>query len=106
MVTFDEFKKLDLRIGVITEVVDCPNADKLYIIKIDVGGEVKQSVAGVKKSYRPEELQGRRVVVLNNLQPTTIRGVESHVMILVASDETGLSILAPDKEVKAGSKIS
>ena len=106
MITFDEFKKLDLKVGVIKEVTDCPNADRLYIIKVDVGDEVKQCVAGIKKSYRPEELQGRKVVVLNNLQPSVIRGVESQAMILVASDETGISILAPDKDVKVGSKIS
>ena len=106
MITFEEFKKLDLRVGVIKEVADCPNADRLYIIKIDVGGEIKQSVAGVKKSYQPDQLLGRKVVVLNNLQPTTIRGVESQVMVLAASDETGLSVLVPEKDMKEGSKIS
>ncbi|MBI3991536.1 MAG: hypothetical protein HY350_05235 [Candidatus Omnitrophica bacterium] len=107
MVTFDEFKKLELKVGEIKEVSDCPNADRLYIIKIDVGGEIKQSVAGIKKFYAPEQILGKKVVVLNNLQPTVIRGVESQVMILAASDEAGLSVLVPDKkEVKTGSKIS
>ena len=106
MVKFDEFKKLDLKIARIKDVKAHPDADKLYVITIDLGTEERQVVAGIRPYYKPEELIGRSAVVVTNLEPATIRGVESQGMILAAKDAKGLSILVPDKDVEAGSPIS
>jgi methionyl-tRNA synthetase len=106
MITYDEFKKLDLRIAQIIEVTAHPNADKLYLMKIDIGGEIKQIVAGIRLSYPlPEFLVGRKVVVVNNLEPAVIRGAESNGMILAASGESGPVVLFPEKDVPAGTII-
>ena len=106
MVKFDEFKKMDLRIARIKDVSEHPNADKLYVITIDSGGEERQVVAGIKEYYKPEELKGRSVVVITNLEPATIRGIESKGMILAAKGTKTLSILIPEKDVEIGSPIS
>jgi methionine--tRNA ligase beta chain len=106
MVSFEDFKKLDLRIAEIIEVSDHPNADKLYIIKIKVDDETKQIIAGIRQSYGPEELKGRKIVVVNNLEPVKIRGEESNGMLLAAIDNGSPVILTPEKNVPSGSKIS
>ena len=106
MVKFDDFKKLELKVAQIKEVELHSNADKLYVLKVDIGGEERQMVAGVREFYKPEELKGRNVVVISNLQPATIRGVESQGMVLAAKDGKGLSVLVPDKEIEIGSPIS
>ena len=106
MVTYEEFKKLEIKVARIKEVTEHPNADKLYVIKIDLGDSCeKQIVAGIRNSYKPEDLLGKEVVVINNLEPAVIRGVESQAMLLAASDESGISILIPHREVKIGSIV-
>ncbi len=105
MTTIEEFKKLDLRIAQIKEVKDHPNADKLYLIKVSTGGEEKELVAGIKKAYRPEELIGKFVVIVDNLEPAIIRGVESKGMILAAQDGEGMAVLSPDKPMAPGSIV-
>ena len=82
IITFEEFKKVDLRIGKILEVEDHPNADKLYILTVDIGQEKRKMVAGIKKWYSKEELIGKEVVIVSNLEPKVIRGVESKGMII------------------------
>jgi methionyl-tRNA synthetase len=104
-VSIDEFKKFKLVVGQIKEVTVHPNADKLFVVKVDIGTEVRQLVAGIRRSYTPEQLVGRRVVVITNLQPAVIRGVESQGMILAASDEQGVSVLQPDRDVVLGSGV-
>ena len=105
MVTIDEFKKLEIRIAKIKEVTDHPNADRLYVVTIDMGDKTKQVVAGIKGSYKKEDLIGRQVVVVDNLAPAMLRGVESQGMILVTHDDKGISILSPDREVVVGSVV-
>lgn len=105
MVTFDEFQKLDLRIALIKEVKSHPDADKLMILIIDVGGEEKQIVAGLKAYYKNEELVGKKVVVVNNLQPAKLRGVESNGMLLAADTGNDVVILVPERDVAIGSKV-
>ena len=105
MVTFAEFKKMDLRIGKVLSVENHPNAEKLYVMKIDTGGETKQSIAGLKDYYTPEQLSGRTVVVVANLEPAKLRGVESEVMILAAQHNNEIVIIVPEKEMPAGSKV-
>ena len=106
MVKFDDFKKLELKVAKVKEVELHPNADKLYVVTIDIGGEEKKMVAGVREYYEPEELLGKSVVVITNLEPATIRGVESQGMVLAAKDGKALSVLVPDKDVEIGCAIS
>lgn len=106
MVTYEEFRKIELKVAKIKEVTEHTNADKLYVLKIDVGEpQEKQIVAGIRNFYKPEELIGKEIVVINNLEPAVIRGVESQGMLLAASDENGISIVTPHKEVKVGSIV-
>lgn len=105
MVSIKEFQNLELIVAQIKEVKEHPNADKLYVIKIDTGSGEKQIVAGIRASYAKEALIGRKIIVVNNLEPAVLRGEESQGMLLAASDEFGPSILEPDHNVKIGSKV-
>ena len=106
MIKFDEFKKLDMRVAVIKEAKEHPNADKLLILTIDIGGEKREVVAGIKNFYKADELIGKRVIALVNMEPATIRGVESCGMVLAAKDADTLGLLIPERGVKIGSKVS
>jgi methionyl-tRNA synthetase len=105
MVTFEEFKRLELKVARIKEVQDHPRADKLYVITIDLGDKTKQIVAGIKSAYKKEDLMGRQIVVVDNLEPAFLRGVESQAMLLAAQDEKGIAIVTPDREMQLGSII-
>jgi methionyl-tRNA synthetase len=105
MTTIEDFKKLELKIAQIKEVNDHPHADRLYVITLDLGDKTKQVVAGIKSSYKKEELVGKQVVVVDNLEPAVLRGVESQGMLLAASDEEGICIISPGRKVKLGSIV-
>jgi methionine--tRNA ligase beta chain len=106
MITYEDFKKLELRIARIKEAREHPNADRLYVLVIELeDGRTKQIVAGIRASYTKEELVGKEVVVVDNLAPAMLRGEESQGMLLAASDESGISILMPHREVKLGSVV-
>ena len=105
MVTFEEFKKLEIKVAQIKEVKEHPNADKLYVITIDLGDKTKQIVAGIRGSYQPQDLIGKQIAVVDNLEPAVLRGVESQAMLLAAQDEKGVSVLMPDRKMKLGSII-
>ncbi len=105
MVTIEDFRKLELRIGEIKEVNDHPDADRLYVILVDLGDKTKQVVAGIKGSYPKEDLLGKQVVVVDNLESALLRGVESQGMLLAASDETGITIISPQRKLKLGSIV-
>ncbi len=105
MITIEDFKKLELKIARINGVADHPNADRLYVITVDLGDRTKQLVAGIKRCYTKEELIGRLIVVVDNLEPAVLRGVESQGMLLAASDENGVVVLSPDKTVALGSIV-
>lgn len=105
MITIEEFKKIELKIAKIKEVAEHPNADRLYVLTVDLGDKTKQIVAGIKKCYNKEDLIGRLVVVVDNLEPAVLRGVESQGMLLAASDENGIAVLSPDKMVALGSMV-
>lgn len=105
MASIEDFRKLEFKVAVIKEVSDHPNADKLYLIVVDFGDKTKQVIAGIKNSYTKEELVGRQVVVVDNLEPAMLRGVESQGMILAASDENGIAIITPAREMKTGSIV-
>ncbi len=105
MVNFEDFSRLDLKIGKILTVSDHPDADRLYVLKVDIGEKKIQLVAGLKKHYSPEELEGKSVVVLTNLEPRVLRGVESQGMLLAAQSNDKVTVLVPDTEVDLGSTI-
>ncbi|MFH1594171.1 MAG: hypothetical protein ABID09_05705 [Candidatus Omnitrophota bacterium] len=106
MVTFDQFKAMEIRIAKVVACEDHPNADKLYIVTVETGVDTRKVVAGIKEHYTKEELIGKQVVVIMNLETATIRGSESQGMILATKDEGKLAILVPEKEVTVGSKVS
>src|SRR3989338_1089472 len=105
MITIEDFKKIELRIAQIKEVSEHPNADKLYVITLDLGNRTKHVVAGIRLSYTKEDLVGKQVVLVDNLEPAVLRGVESQGMLLAASDETGIVIISPQRPVKLGSIV-
>jgi methionyl-tRNA synthetase len=103
MVTFEEFQKLDIRTGKVLSAEPVPKSNKLLKLQVDIGGEIRQIVAGMQQFYKPDELVGRDVVVVTNLAPAKIFGVESNGMILAAGDSA--SLLVPFRPVEPGSKI-
>ena len=106
-IVFDEFLKVDLRLGLVVSAEKLPKSKKLLRLMIDLGeAENRQILAGISEHYEPEALVGRRVVVVANLPPRKMMGTESHGMVLAVSDEDGLSVLSPDKDVRPGSKVS
>ncbi|MBU7044663.1 MAG: methionine--tRNA ligase [Theionarchaea archaeon] len=103
-IPYTHFEKLDIRVGTIIKAENHPNADKLVVLTVDIGAPVTV-VAGIKKWYTPEQLKGNRVILLANLEPVTLRGVQSNGMILAAQDENGVSLLTVDRDVESGSPI-
>ena len=102
---FDEFQKIELKVGKIVTAERVPGATKLLQLTVDIGAEIRQVVAGIAQWYIPEDLIGRSVVVVANLAPAKIRGVESRGMLLAADVEGSAVLLMPDKEVPAGAKV-
>jgi methionyl-tRNA synthetase len=106
-IEFDDFMKLELRIGLLEKVEKIKKANKLLRVTADFGGEKRQVVAGLAKAYQPEELLGKKVAMLLNLKPRKVMGVLSNAMILAAADADGkLSVLSLDRDLPAGSEIS
>jgi len=108
MISIDEFRKLDIRTGKVLEARQVPKADKLIELRVDIGDEVRTIVTGLIPHYQPQDLVGRTIVVLANLQPRTVRGVESRGMLLTAGfdDTFGLLAVDPDKPAPPGAPIS
>jgi methionine--tRNA ligase beta chain len=106
MINIEEFRRLELKVGTVLSAETHPNADRLLVLRVDLGSEERQIVAGIRRSYAAEELVGRQVVIVANLEPATLRGIESQGMLLAASDGERIVILTPQKEVSAGSKVS
>ncbi|MBI4517447.1 MAG: methionine--tRNA ligase subunit beta [Deltaproteobacteria bacterium] len=106
MISIDDFAKLDLRVATIVSAEPHPQADRLLVLQIDLGGESRQLVAGIRAHYAPEELIGKQIVMIANLEPATLRGLRSEGMLLAASDAEGrLAVVAPQRPVAAGSRV-
>ncbi len=105
-VSFEEFSKIDLRVAEVKEAERVKGADKLLKLKIDIGSEERQIVAGIAEQYSPEKMVGKKIVVVSNLKLAKIRGIESKGMLLAAKDGKILSLVCVDKDVKGGSEVS
>ena len=105
-ISFDEFQKLDLRIGKITEASQIPGSRNLIRMIVDFGTEKRQAVAGLLQYYKPEILVGKKCVFILNLQRRKMMGVESQCMVFAAEDDKGnVVLLQPEKDIAEGSKI-
>ena len=105
MATMEEFKKIELVVARIKEVKEHPNADRLYVLQVDTGRDVRQIVAGIRKAYTPQELINRQIVLIANMEPAVIRGEVSNGMLLAASNGETMALLMPDKEIPVGSIV-
>jgi methionine--tRNA ligase beta chain len=105
MISFEDFQKIDLRIGKILEVEKIEESEKLFKLIVDLGNEKRQLVAGIAKYYKLEDLIGKEIVVVANLEPKKIMGIESQGMLLAADVEGEPVILIPEKEIPPGSII-
>ena len=106
-VTFEEFKKLDVRVGTVTQVERVPRTEKLYRILVDLGPlGVRQTLSSLVGYYEPNELAGRRVVFLYNLKPTKFSGEVSQGMLLAAEQENKLALLTTDREIPNGARVT
>ncbi|HWL94613.1 MAG TPA: methionine--tRNA ligase subunit beta [Phycisphaerae bacterium] len=108
LITYDDFAKIDLRVARVLEAGPHPDADKLLLLKVDVGGEQRQIVAGIKGYYPPEDLVGKSIVVVKNLKPRKMRGQESQGMLLAASseDRSQVILVTPMSDIAPGAKVS
>jgi len=101
----DEFAQVSLRVGEIITAEPVPKANKLLKLTVSLGDETRQVVAGIAQQYTPEELPGRKVIVVANLKPVKLRGIESQGMLLAADDGTVMSLITVDRDVPAGTKV-
>jgi len=113
MISFEEFQKIDLRVAKVIEAENVEGSEKLLKLKIDLGQdpsansgrEIRQIVAGIAQFYKPEDLIGKEIIVVANLEPKVLRGLESQGMLLAAEAEGKISLLIPDQKVPPGAKI-
>ena len=104
-ISIDEFQNLDLRVATVIEAEKIPRADKILKLRVNVGDEERQVVAGIAEHYPPEELIGKQVIVVVNLQPAKIRGIESQGMILAAAGEENLVLATLDEQTAPGTRV-
>jgi methionyl-tRNA synthetase len=104
-ITIEDFAKIDLRVARVVEASAIEGADRLLRLVVDLGGETRQLVAGIKKTYLPEALVGKHIIVVANLKPAELRGVQSRGMLLAASTDEGPIVATFEKEVAPGSKV-
>ena len=105
-ISIDEFGRIELRVATVVSAEAHPGADRLVVLQVDLGEERRQLVAGIRGHYAPEELIGRQIVVVTNLQPAKLRGVDSLGMLLAATDSAGnLVLVSPDKPIAPGAVV-
>jgi methionine--tRNA ligase beta chain len=105
MITFKEFKKMEMKVGTIKKIEEILGSRNLLKLKVDIGGEVKQAVAGIKGYYRPEEIEGKQYVFITNLESAKLMGELSEVMILAAVEGDKVVLIKPEKKVSDGTVI-
>ncbi len=102
MITIDDFKKVELKVAKVISAERVEGSDKLLKLQVDLGEEKRQIIAGIGKAYEPENLVGKEIIVVANLEPRLLMGLESQGMVLAANSESGPVLLIPDKEVPSG----
>ena len=105
MITIEQFRAIELKVGTVRAAEPHPNADRLLVLRVDLGTESRQVVAGIRAHYEPAALVGRQVIVVANLEPATLRGVESQGMVLAAADGERVVLLRPDDPVTPGATV-
>ena len=105
MISIDDFKKIKIKTATVLEVAEHPDADRLYLVKVSAGDEERRLVAGIKPYYSPDELIGKQVLIVSNLEPAEIRGQVSEGMLLASSDGEALSVITTDRKVKDGAPV-
>lgn len=105
MISIEDFRKVELKVATVKSAEPHPNADKLMVLQIDLGDEQRQICAGIRNHYTPEELVGKQIVVVANLESAKLRGLESQGMLLAASSGEQVILLTPDKPAGAGSQV-
>jgi len=104
-ITIEDFMKIELKVAKVLEASEIEGADRLLKLRVDLGSEERQLVAGIKSTYSPEELVGKHIIVVANLAPARLRGVESQGMLLAAQTESGPVLAAFDKDVAPGARV-
>ena len=107
IVNYPDWEKIELKVAKIEKVEDIDGADKLYKLTVNLGDENRIICAGIKKHYKKEELQNKKIIVFTNLAPRTMRGIESQGMLLaaVSDDESQVILISPEKEIEEGARI-
>jgi len=105
LISYEEFKKIDLRVGKVVSAEEVSGTDRLLKLKINLGKEIRTIVAGIRKYYSVEKILGKKIIIVCNLQPIKLKGIESQGMLLAAVDNNGLALLTVDKEIAEGSKV-
>ncbi|MEM5766167.1 MAG: methionine--tRNA ligase subunit beta [Candidatus Aenigmatarchaeota archaeon] len=105
-ISFNDFQKVEMKVGKILEAREVPNSKKLIKLQVDFGNEKRQAVAGVLEYYKPEELVGKSFIFVTNLKPVKLMGVESNCMILAADDGKGkIVLIQPERDIETGSRV-
>jgi methionine--tRNA ligase beta chain len=107
MISYPEFQNVDLRVGKVLSAERVEGSEKLLKLRVDVGSDIgeRQIIAGIGKVYNPEVIVGREIIIVINLEPRSLMGLESQGMLLAADDEFGPILLEPDKDALPGAKI-
>lgn len=106
MITIDEFRKVELRTAEVLACEPHPNADRLYVLKLKVGAEERQIVSGIRQHYAPQDLVGKTIILVANLEPADLRGVPSHGMLLAVRDGEKVIVLTTEKPAASGIVVS
>lgn len=106
MISLEDFKRIELVVAKILEVHPIPGRDRLYRIKVSLGNEERYIISGIREYYKPEELLGKKIILIKNLEPRMIAGYESRGMLLAAFDGNSLSLLTVDRDIPEGTLIS
>lgn len=105
-ISIDDFRKVQLKVATVRSAEPHPNADRLLVLNVDIGDEQRQICAGIRAHYAPEDLIGKQIIVVANLETAKLRGVESQGMLLAASADDGrVIVLTPEKPVQAGAQV-
>ena len=105
MISVDDFKKVELKVAKVISAERVEGSEELLKLEVDLGGEKRQIIAGIGKAYSPEDLTGKQIIIVANLEPRSLMGLESQGMVLAANAESGPVLLIPDKDVIPGTEI-